>query len=63
MTSSFTAPHKAEPRKPYSKIPHVLELPNLIQIQLDSFRRFCDERPDPEHPAEKGGAWLVCSPL
>jgi len=46
---------KAVPRKSYSKISHVLEVPNLIQIQLDSYRWFCDQRPNRENPEEKGG--------
>ena len=46
---------KAAPRKSYSKIAHVLELPNLVQVQLDSFRRFCDQQPNPDNPDDKGG--------
>ena len=46
---------KAEPRKVYSKIPHVLELPNLIQTQLNSFRRFIDMQPNKSNPDDKGG--------
>ena len=30
-------------RKSYSRIPDVLALPNLIQVQVDSFRWFRDE--------------------
>ena len=45
----------AEPRKSYSRIAHVLEVPNLIQIQLNSYRRFCDERPYYLSPDERGG--------
>ena len=28
--------------KSYAKIPHVLEIPNLIRIQVDSYRWFQD---------------------
>ncbi|MFC1902173.1 DNA-directed RNA polymerase subunit beta [Chloroflexota bacterium] len=30
-------------RKSYAKLPHVLDVPNLLKIQLDSFRRFQEE--------------------
>ncbi len=30
----------AIPRKSYARLPHVLEVPNLIKVQLDSFQRF-----------------------
>jgi DNA-directed RNA polymerase subunit beta len=46
---------KAVPRTSYGKISHVLEVPNLIQIQLDSYRWFCDPQPDRKNPDEKGG--------
>ena len=55
MGKTASLSHKAEPRKSYSKISHVLELPNLIQIQLESYRRFCDEMPDKSNPDDKGG--------
>jgi len=28
------------PRKSYARLPHVLDVPNLIKVQLDSFQRF-----------------------
>jgi DNA-directed RNA polymerase subunit beta len=28
------------PRKSYGKLPQILEVPNLIQVQLESFQRF-----------------------
>jgi DNA-directed RNA polymerase subunit beta len=31
------------PRKSYAKLPHVLDVPNLIKVQLDSFQRFQEE--------------------
>ena len=55
MSSTFTVSPKAVPRTSYGKISHVLEVPNLIQIQLDSYRWFCDPQPDREKPDEKGG--------
>ncbi len=55
MIATFSVPQKAAPRKSYARIPHILELPNLIQIQLNSYRRFCDQQPDKENPEEKGG--------
>ena len=54
MIATFPVPQKAAPRKSYARISHVLEVPNLIQIQLNSYRRFCDPHPDKEHPEEKG---------
>jgi DNA-directed RNA polymerase subunit beta len=30
-------------RKTYAKLPHVLDVPNLIKVQLDSFQRFEEE--------------------
>jgi len=31
-------------RVSYARIPHILEMPNLIQIQKDSFQSFCERR-------------------
>jgi len=30
-------------RKSYAKLPYVLDVPNLIKVQLDSFQRFQEE--------------------
>ncbi len=38
-----TKPRKIIPRKTYAKLPTVLEVPNLIKVQLDSFQRFQEE--------------------
>ena len=35
-------------RKDFSKIPQILDIPNLIQIQKESFERFLQTRIDPE---------------
>ena len=35
-------------RKSYAHIPDILEMPNLIQIQQESYRRICD-------PSQMGG--------
>ena len=46
MTSTLGSYHTAvpiTPRKSFSKIPHVLDVPNLIQIQLNSFNWFLNE--------------------
>ena len=46
MTSVLPIEHKAVPsfpRKSYSRIPDVLEVPNLVRVQTDSFRWFQDE--------------------
>ncbi len=43
------------PRKSYAKIAHILDVPHLVQLQLKSFRWFCDPKPYPEKPEEKGG--------
>jgi DNA-directed RNA polymerase subunit beta len=55
MKTASAAAKKAAPRKSYSKIAHVLELPRLVQVQLDSFRRFCDQQPNKDSPDDKGG--------
>ena len=45
----FTSPaptHKTETpvsRKSYAKLPYVLDVPNLIKIQIDSFQRFKED--------------------
>ena len=31
------------PRKSYAKLPLILDVPNLIKIQLDSFQRFQED--------------------
>ncbi len=31
------------PRKSYAKLPQILDVPNLIQVQIDSFRWFQEE--------------------
>ena len=36
-------PKPQVPRKSYAKLPNVLEVPNLIKVQLDSFQRFQEE--------------------
>ncbi len=47
MLSNSPAPSSVErppaPRKSYAKLPQVLDIPNLIEVQLDSFRRFQEE--------------------
>jgi DNA-directed RNA polymerase subunit beta len=47
MTLASKAPisksRKIIPRKSYAKLPTVLEVPNLIKVQLDSFQRFQEE--------------------
>jgi DNA-directed RNA polymerase subunit beta len=47
MTLASQAPisksRKIIPRKSYAKLPTVLEVPNLIKVQLDSFQRFQEE--------------------
>ncbi len=55
MKTVALASKKAMPRKSYSKIAHVLELPRLVQVQLASFRRFCDRQPNKDNPDDKGG--------
>src|SRR3989304_5002494 len=35
-------------RKDFSKIPRILEIPNLIEIQKESFERFLQTRVEPE---------------
>ncbi|MCK4964653.1 MAG: DNA-directed RNA polymerase subunit beta, partial [Dehalococcoidia bacterium] len=32
-----------------------MEVPNLVQIQLNSYRQFCDQQPNKDKPEEKGG--------
>ncbi|MEA1958835.1 MAG: DNA-directed RNA polymerase subunit beta [Chloroflexota bacterium] len=55
MSATLPVSWGAEPRKSFSRIAHVLEVPHLIQIQLNSYRRFCDERPYSLNREEKGG--------
>jgi len=47
MVVSLPAPTSAAvssvSRKSYAKLPHVLDVPNLIKVQLDSFQRFQEE--------------------
>jgi DNA-directed RNA polymerase subunit beta len=47
MTLASQAPvsksRRIIPRKSYAKLPTVLEVPNLIKVQLDSFQRFQEE--------------------
>jgi DNA-directed RNA polymerase subunit beta len=46
LSSSQSNPSVERPpttRKSYAKLPQVLDIPNLIEIQLDSFRRFQEE--------------------
>ncbi len=55
MSSTFSVFPNAVPRKSYAKISDVLEVPNLVQIQLNSYRQFCDQQPNKDNPEEKGG--------
>lgn len=45
LTSPVPTPESKSPvsRKSYAKLPQVLEVPNLIKVQLDSFQRFQEE--------------------
>ena len=40
MISAFAMPGQKPDRKSYSKIPQILEVPHLIQTQLNSFNWF-----------------------
>ena len=42
-TASTPKTSSAVARKSYGKLPHVLDVPNLIKVQLDSFQRFQEE--------------------
>ena len=55
MSSTFSVFPSTVPRKSYAKISDVLEVPNLVQIQLNSYRQFCDRQPNKDKPEEKGG--------
>ncbi len=55
MSSTFSVFPSAVPRKSYAKISDVMEVPNLVQIQLNSYRQFCDQQPNKDKPEEKGG--------
>jgi len=39
---TLTTSRRGVTRKSYARIPHLLETPNLIQIQQDSYRWVCD---------------------
>jgi len=41
-------------RRNYSKIPRILDIPNLIEIQKDSFERFLQTRVEPEKREQVG---------
>jgi DNA-directed RNA polymerase subunit beta len=41
-------------RKDFSKIPRILEIPNLIEIQKDSFERFLQTSIEPEKRERTG---------
>jgi DNA-directed RNA polymerase subunit beta len=45
LASPAPTPESKSPvsRKSYAKLPHVLDVPNLIKVQLDSFQRFQEE--------------------
>jgi len=45
LASSAPTPESKTPvpRKSYAKLPNVLDVPNLIKVQLDSFQRFQEE--------------------
>lgn len=45
---TLSKPHNMGVRKSYARIPDVLDMPSLIQIQQESYRRICD-------PSLKGG--------
>jgi len=55
VSSTFSMFPNAVPRKSYAKISDVLAVPNLVQIQLNSYRQFCDQQPNKDKPEEKGG--------
>src|SRR5512137_1457061 len=40
MVSMFVAPGTSDGRKSFSQLPQILEVPNLIEVQLNSFRWF-----------------------
>ncbi|MGD9143860.1 MAG: DNA-directed RNA polymerase subunit beta, partial [Dehalococcoidia bacterium] len=42
-TAPDSAASSSHDRKSYGKLPHVLDVPNLIKVQLDSFQRFQEE--------------------
>ncbi len=42
-------------RKDYSKIPSVLKIPNLIEIQKQTFQRFLQTNVEPEKRENVGG--------
>jgi DNA-directed RNA polymerase subunit beta len=43
VSPSFSGNGSPVPKKSYAKLPQVLEVPNLIKVQLDSFRWFQEE--------------------
>ena len=45
LKSPVPMPNSKRPlsRKSYAKLPHVLDVPNLIKVQLDSFQRFQED--------------------
>ena len=45
LTSPVPTPESKSPvpRKSYAKLPHILDVPNLIKVQLDSFQKFQED--------------------
>ncbi|NNL11485.1 MAG: DNA-directed RNA polymerase subunit beta, partial [Pseudomonadales bacterium] len=50
----YTYTERKRIRKDFSKLPHVMEEPFLLAIQLDSYRRFTQEDTSPESRTEMG---------
>lgn len=48
----YSNSEKKRIRKDFGKRPQVLEIPYLLSIQLDSFRKFIDQDPDGQHGLE-----------
>ena len=50
-------------RKDFAKIPRILEIPDLIEIQRESFEQFLQTRIEPEKRENVGlqAVWSACS--
>jgi DNA-directed RNA polymerase subunit beta len=54
VTEIFFSENAPRIRKDFSKVPPILEIPNLIEIQKQSFERFLQTHVEPEKRENTG---------
>ncbi|MGD8877850.1 MAG: hypothetical protein PVH75_08855, partial [Syntrophobacterales bacterium] len=52
MTTSLANDYRV--RKSFGKIKHIVEIPNLIEMQRQSYERFLQKEADPDERVDKG---------